>query len=158
MCFEMLNCHWLPFILFTWHVSGKHWFRYVIIFWNIWFPKKCQNSSKANIYESTSIYEFMLIWVNVYYIEGCGGTIDLTTGASDQIVMSGYQTGLTCTWLIKVNHRINLCHSVNSVLTEKVCETDWTTDLKHSTSFQLPLSYLLVKTARWLLPFFFRLF
>eukprot|EP00105_Crassostrea_gigas_P035382 XP_019919530.1 PREDICTED: neurogenic locus notch homolog protein 1 [Crassostrea gigas] len=33
---------------------------------------------------------------------GCGGTIDLTSpGASDTIIMNGYQTGLTCTWLIK---------------------------------------------------------
>lgn len=33
----------------------------------------------------------------------CGGSVNLTIGSSDKIEMFGYQTNLTCTWLIKVS-------------------------------------------------------
>lgn len=32
----------------------------------------------------------------------CGGLVNLTIGSPDKIEMVGYQTNLTCTWLIKV--------------------------------------------------------
>lgn len=37
------------------------------------------------------------------FLLGCGGTINLFTKESELIDMVGYKTGLTCTWLIKVN-------------------------------------------------------
>ena len=33
---------------------------------------------------------------------GCGGLLELNTGSSEPISLGHYQTGLMCTWLIKV--------------------------------------------------------
>lgn len=49
---------------------------------------------------------FMCVrYYEITYVVGCGGVIDLAAGQSSPISLQNYNTGLQCTWLVKVSSR-----------------------------------------------------